>query len=146
MLKGLQSQAGGLLPDWGFGDGTADTGDRGQYGYEAVRSPWRVAVDVGWSGNADAKSYLAIMSQTIDAKGGLTAMANDDSFKDKRNSAFLGSLTLTGIGVDQAKLEGYFKEWMAYQDKLDDKWYYQATLRVLFLMTAGGFFPPTYAH
>jgi endo-1,4-beta-D-glucanase Y len=146
MLKGFQSQAGGLLPDWGFGDGSADTGDRGQYGYEAVRSPWRVAVDVGWSGNADAKSYLALMSQTVDAKGGLTALANDDSFKDKRNSAFLGSLTLTGMGVDQAKLEGYFKEWMAYQAKLDDKWYYQATLRVLFLMTAGGFFPPTYAH
>lgn len=144
MLKGMQDQVGGLLPDWGFGDGRAETGDRGQYGYEAVRSPWRVAVDLGWSGNADAKSYLQRMSQTIDASGGLTAMADGDSFKDKRNSAFLGSLSLSGMGVDQSKLDGYVKEWLAYQDKLDDEWYYQATLRVLFLMTVGGFFPSSF--
>ena len=71
------------------------------------------------------------------------AMADDESFEDKRNSAFLGSLSLTGVGVSQAKFDGYVAEWKAYEE-LDDQWYYQASLRVLFLMVAGGFFPLTY--
>jgi endo-1,4-beta-D-glucanase Y len=140
MLRGMQDQVGGLLPDWGFGDGRAEGGDRGQYGYEAVRAPWRISLDLGWSGSDEARAVLTRMSETIDARGGLTAMADDESFEDKRNSAFLGSLSLSGIGVSQEKFDGYVAEWMAYEE-LDDQWYYQASLRVLFLMAAGGFFP-----
>lgn len=143
MLRGMQDQVGGLLPDWGFGDGRAEGGDRGQYGYEAVRAPWRIALDLAWSGDEGPRSVLSRMSQTIDARGGLTAMADDESFEDKRNSAFLGSLSLTGVGVSQAKFDGYVAEWKAYKE-LDDQWYYQASLRVLFLMVAGGFFPVSY--
>ena len=43
----------------------------------------------------------------------------------------------------QAKFDGYVSEWRAYEG-LDDQWYYQATLRVLFLMTAGGYLPAEY--
>jgi endo-1,4-beta-D-glucanase Y len=143
MLSGMQDQVGGLLPDWGFGDGRAEGGDRGQYGYEAVRAPWRIALDLAWSGDEAPRAVLTRMSQTIDARGGLTAMADDESFEDKRNSAFLGSLSLTGVGVSQAKFDGYVAEWKAYEE-LDDQWYYQASLRVLFLMVAGGFFPVSY--
>jgi len=143
MLNGMQDQVDGLLPDWGFGDGRAEGGDRGQYGYEAVRSPWRIALDLAWSGNADARGFLQRMSQTVDSKGGITAMADDESFEDKRNSAFLGSLSLSGVSVSQAKFDAYVSEWRAYED-LDDQWYYQATLRVLFLMTAGGYLPAEY--
>jgi endo-1,4-beta-D-glucanase Y len=143
MLRGMQDQVGGLLPDWGFGDGRAEGGDRGQYGYEAVRAPWRIALDLGWSGSDQPRALLTRMSQTIDARGGLTAMADDESFEDKRNSAFLGSLSLSGVGVSQEKFDGYVAEWMVYEE-LDDRWYYQASLRVLFLMVAGGFFPVSY--
>jgi hypothetical protein len=143
MLRGMQQAKDGLVPDWGFGDGRSENGDRGEFGYEAVRNPWRVAIDYAWSGNADAKGFLQRMSQTVDARGGITAMADADDFEDKRNSAFLGSLSLSGSAVDAQKLETYVREWQAYDD-LDDQWYYQATLRVLFLMTAGGFFPSSY--
>lgn len=143
MLKGMQQAKDGLIPDWGFGDGRSEDGDRGQFGYEAVRNPWRVALDYGWSGNADAKSFLQRMSQAVDAKGGIKAMADADDFEDKRNSAFLGSLSLSGSAVDANKLDTYVAEWQAYDD-LDDRWYYQATLRVLFLMAAGGYFPASY--
>lgn len=143
MLAGMQEQTAGLLPDWGFGDGRAEGGDRGQFGYEAVRAPWRIALDLAWSGSNEPRAFLSRMSQTIDARGGLTAMADDESFADKRNSAFLGSLSLSGVAVSQQKFEGYVAEWEAY-DTLDDQWYYQASLRVLFLMTAGGFLPAAY--
>jgi endo-1,4-beta-D-glucanase Y len=143
MLRGMQDDNDGLIPDWGFGDGRSEGGDRGQFGYEAVRNPWRVALDFAWSGNADARGFLQRMSQTVDARGGIAAMADADSFEDKRNSAFLGSLSLSGLAVSEQKLQSYVQEWQAY-DELDDQWYYQATLRVLFLMTAGGFFPSSY--
>jgi hypothetical protein len=100
-------------------------------------------MDLGWSGSDQARSVLARISQTVDSRGGIAAMADDQSFQSKRNSAFLGSLSLSGAGVDQAKLDGYVAEWLAYE-KLDDQWYYQATLRALFLMTVGGFFPASY--
>jgi endo-1,4-beta-D-glucanase Y len=142
MMRSMQDEVGGLLPDWGY-DGRADDGDRGQYGYEAVRAPWRIALDLAWSNNPDPRSFLQRMSQTVDARGGITAMADDESFADKRNSAFLGSLSLSGLAVSQAKFDAYVAEWEAYE-ALDDQWYYQASLRVLFLITAGGFFPLTY--
>jgi endo-1,4-beta-D-glucanase Y len=143
LLRGMQQVKDGLIPDWGFGDGRSENGDRGQFGYEAVRNPWRVAIDYAWSGNADAQGFLRRMSQTVDSRGGIAAMADADDFEDKRNSAFLGSLSLSGSAVDAQKLDSYVREWQAY-DGLDDRWYYQATLRVLFLMTAGGFFPASY--
>jgi endo-1,4-beta-D-glucanase Y len=145
MLSGMQQQVGGLLPDWGFGDGRAepDPEGRGQYGYEAVRAPWRIALDLAWSNAAEPRALLTRMSETIDTRGGLTALADDASFEDKRNSAFLGSLSLSGAGVSQEKLDGYVAEWLAYED-VDDSWYYQATLRVLYLMAAGGYFPASY--
>lgn len=143
MLRGMQEQVGGLLPDWGFGDGRAEGDERGQYGYEAVRAPWRIALDLAWSGSDEPRDVLATMSETIDARGGLTAMADDESFEDKRNSAFLGSLSLSGVAVSQEKFDGYVAEWKSYPE-LDDQWYYQASLRVLFLMVAGGYFPVTY--
>jgi endo-1,4-beta-D-glucanase Y len=139
MLFGMQEEVGGLLPDWGSGDGRVEAGSE-QYGYEAVRAPWRIVTDLGWSNSEDARSFLQRMSQTIDSRGGIAAMADDASFEDKRNSAFLGSLSLSGASVDQAKFDSYVAEWQAYED-VDDSWYYQATLKVLFLMTAGGYFP-----
>jgi endo-1,4-beta-D-glucanase Y len=145
MLRGMQEQVGGLLPDWGFGDGRAepDPNGRGQYGYEAVRAPWRIALDLAWSNDAEPRALLTRMSETIDASGGLAALADTDSFEDKRNSAFLGSLSLSGTGVSQEKFDGYVSEWLSYED-VDDSWYYQATLRVLYLMVAGGYFPVSY--
>jgi endoglucanase len=143
MLAGMQDQAGGLLPDWGFGDGRAESGDRGQYGYEAVRAPWRIALDLAWSGSNEPRAFLKRMSETIDARGGIAAMADDESFEDKRNSAFLGSLSLSAVAVDDTKFDAYVREWETYEE-LDDQWYYQASLRVLFLMTAGGYFPVSF--
>jgi endoglucanase len=143
MLAGMQDQAGGLLPDWGSGDGRAEGGDSGQYGYEAVRAPWRIALDLAWSGSNEPRAFLKRMSETIDARGGIASMADQETFEDKRNSAFLGSLSLSAVAVDETKFDAYVREWETYEE-LDDQWYYQASLRVLFLMTAGGYFPVSF--
>jgi endo-1,4-beta-D-glucanase Y len=142
LLRNLQGQRDGLIPDWSRGDGSLFNDGREQFGYEAVRGPWRVAVDYVWSGNEDARTFLQGMATHVDAKGGLAQLADGDDFEDKRNSAFLGTLSLPGIVTTQEKLDQYVADWEAY-DK-DDVWYYQATLRLLALLLAGGYFPAEY--
>ena len=51
--------------------------------------------------------------------------------------------SLSAVAVDEVKLDAYVREWETYEE-LDDQWYYQASLRVLFLMTAGGYFPVSF--
>jgi endo-1,4-beta-D-glucanase Y len=137
-----QSQLDGLIPDWAGSDGNLFRDGREQFGYEAVRGPWRVAVDYAWSGNPDARAFLEAMAGNVDRAGGLADLADTESFADKRNSAFLGTLSLPGIVTNQQKLDSYVSDWETYEK--DDVWYYQATLRLLALLVAGGFFPAEY--
>ena len=46
----------GLVPDWCTTSGGAARGSR--YGYDAARTPWRIAQDACWYNAARAKSYL----------------------------------------------------------------------------------------
>jgi len=142
LLRGYQGQLDGLIPDWARADGSLITDDRQVFGYEAVRGPWRVAIDYAWSGNQDAREFLEAMSAHVDAQGGVAALADREDFDDKRNSAFLGTLSLPGIVTAQAHLDEYVRQWESYEK--DDVWYYQATLRLLALLVAGGFFPAEY--
>lgn len=142
LLRSYQQQLDGLIPDWARPDGSLITDGRQVFGYEAVRGPWRVAIDYAWSGNPDARAFLEAMSTHVDSRGGLSALADGEDFEDKRNSAFLGTLSLPGIVTSREHLDAYVREWEAYEK--DDVWYYQATLRLLALLVAGGFFPADY--
>ena len=57
------------------------------------------------------------------------------------NSAFRGSLALSGMATTQTKSDAYVSEWLA--SATEDGPYFQATLRVLFLQLAAGSFPST---
>ncbi|MET0411426.1 MAG: glycosyl hydrolase family 8 [Polyangiaceae bacterium] len=142
LLDNYQGQRDGLIPDWARPDGSLFNDGREVFGYEAVRGPWRVAVDYVWSGNEDARAFLQGMAAHVDTKGGLAQLADADDFEDKRNSAFLGTLSLPGIVTTQAAFDQYVADWEAYEK--DDVWYYQATLRLLSLLLAGGYFPVEY--
>lgn len=142
LLDNLQNQRDGLIPDWSRGDGSLFLDGREQFGYEAVRGPWRVAVDYVWSGSDQARTFLQRMSDHVERQGGLTALAESEDFEDKRNSAFLGTLSLPGIVTTQETIDTYVHEWEAFEK--DDVWYYQATLRLLSLLLAGGYFPVDY--
>jgi endoglucanase len=142
LLRSYQEQLDGLIPDWARPDGSLITDGRQVFGYEAVRGPWRVAIDYAWSGDADARAFLEAMNAHVDGQGGIAALADGEDYQDKRNSAFLGTLSLPGIVKSPEQLDDYVREWEAYEK--DDVWYYQATLRLLALLVAGGFFPADY--
>lgn len=66
-----RSSSAGLVPDWvtvADADGTvgaptaAESSYTTDYGYEAFRTPWRLALDYSWNKSADAKATLAKMS------------------------------------------------------------------------------------
>ncbi|HEU5075641.1 MAG TPA: glycosyl hydrolase family 8 [Polyangiaceae bacterium] len=58
LLSTLQGKMGGLVPDWSDADGNPQTGDRGQYGPDASRTPWRIASDYVWNAEPRAVSFL----------------------------------------------------------------------------------------
>jgi hypothetical protein len=135
LLAGYQSQMAGLVPDWAKADGTLYSG--AGYGYDACRTPWRVAVDYAWTCAPAAKTSLSSIGGYVDGQGGIASVPFD------KNSAFLGAFALSGMGVSQSKLDASVSAWLG--TKMDDTPYYQGTLRVLYLYAAAGQFPSTVA-
>ena len=126
-----QARMNNLVPDWSNADGS-DNGS--QYWYDACRTPWRVAVDYAWSGDSRAKTFMQNVSSWVDANGGLPKAAQ------QQNSAFLGAFALASA-YEQGKLDSSVGSWL--QADGDDAPYYQATLRVLYLLVAAGKFSST---
>ena len=123
-----------LVPDWDnhpYGD---EAGLENYY-YDACRTPWRVAVDYAWAGEMRSATFLQNVASWVDQNGGIPGPGGTDN-----NSAFNGAFALTGV-TDQAKLDGYVSQWLTAEG--DDVPYFQATLRVLYLLVAGGRFPST---
>jgi endoglucanase len=126
-----QARMANLVPDWSGPDGS-DNGSG--YSNDACRTPWRVAVDYGWSGDTRAKTFMENICTWVDANGGLPQAAQI------QNSAFIGAFALAGA-YEQGKFDGYMSGWLSA--KLDDTQYYQGTLRVLYLLVAAGKFSST---
>jgi endo-1,4-beta-D-glucanase Y len=131
LLAQYQDKMNGLVSEWGYYDGRTE----GDYGYNACRTPWRIAMDYMWYCTPEAKTFLQKVSSFIDGKGGVTSTGYPAG-ESTTNSAFMGAFVDSGIVVSQAKIDGYVKDWMGAT--LADTPYYQATLRRLYLMVAGG--------
>ena len=132
LYASYQARMGNLVPDWSRPDGSDFEGS--SYWYDACRTPWRVAVDYAWTGDTRAKTFMQNLSTWVDAHGGLPQAAQ------QQNSAFVGALALAA-GSDQAKFETYMNGWLGAN--LDDGPYYQASLRLLYLLVAAGKFSST---
>jgi len=128
LLAQYQKAMNGLVPEWGFSDGSAESSS---YDYNACRTPWRVAMDYMWYCTPEAKTSLELFSKFVDGKGGVTKTGYAN------NSAFIGAFANSGVGISQSKIDTYVKDWMGNTSG-DDTPYFQATLRRLYLLVAGG--------
>jgi endo-1,4-beta-D-glucanase Y len=133
MLAGYQAKMNGLVPE------TADLsgnpyGSPPSYGYNACRTPWRVAVDYLWNCTPAAKTFLDNVSTYVSSQGGVGSVPFD------KNSAFLGAFALSGMAVSQTTLDTYVSSWISTPK--NDTPYFQGTLYVLYLETAAGQFLP----
>jgi len=138
LLASYQKDMAGKWPDWG----TADGKQAGGWSYDACRVPWRVATDYAWTAAAEAKPLL----DTFRTQG----MANKLPFDatDQHNSAFVGAMALSAVSADQAKMDAFCTDWLSRtfgysSGQLDDTPYFQATLRMVYMLLAAGAFQST---
>jgi endo-1,4-beta-D-glucanase Y len=127
----MQARMEGLVPDWSDYDGSDWYGSG--YSYDACRTPWRVATDYAWSGEARALTFMQNVVAWVDSKGGLPGAAQ------QQNSAFIGAFALAA-SYDKAKFDAYVSAWLGAT--VDDQPYFQGTLRLLYLLVATGKFSP----
>jgi endo-1,4-beta-D-glucanase Y len=59
----------GLVPDWMTPEGGPVPGRSHIYGYDAIRTPWRIALDAAWYGDQRAITYLTKVNDFVKSKG-----------------------------------------------------------------------------
>lgn len=127
-----QARLSNLVPDWSKFDGSDWYG--AGYAYDACRTPFRVAVDYDWSGDARAQTFMTNISSWVDGHGGLPSAAQ------QQNSAFIGAFALASA-YDPSKFNSDMAAWLGAT--MDDTPYFQGTLRVVYLLVAAGRFSST---
>jgi len=151
----------GLVPAWcsnscGSRGGGSYT-DNDKYQYDSHRTPWRMALDVCWNGNADAKDYVTKVTSTFMSKAGtagLGALADiyDGSGMATANSK-PNSMSLIGTAAagamaaaNQAFVDRGYQfvlDGAYYADptsKAESYTYYNATVGLLTALTLTGNF------
>jgi endo-1,4-beta-D-glucanase Y len=96
----------GLVPDWCNAQGGATRSSR--YYYDATRTPWRIATDACWNGDASAKAWLTKVGAFF-AKTGVVNIKDgynlDGTPTGQSNAlAFVGPAGTSGMASSQAQL------------------------------------------
>jgi endo-1,4-beta-D-glucanase Y len=104
ILAMVQNTTNGLVPDWSAGPATNTS-----YGYDATRTPYRVALDACWSNDPRAKAFsekiggffagigAANIVDGYSVSSGMATSAN-------KNSAFVGPAGAAGMASNQPQL------------------------------------------
>jgi endo-1,4-beta-D-glucanase Y len=132
LLAALQASKNGLVSDWSDGSGVAATGDEGEYGPDASRTPWRVATDYAWFNETRAITFLNNAATYVDENGGLAR-----TFEP--NSAYRGGLAMSALPAASAKAQEYTDAWLT--TSVDDDTYFPGTLRPLYMLLMAHRFP-----
>ena len=149
-----KSQRAGLWPNWSNWNGTpavrGNDASSPDYGWDACRTPWRVAWDYLWYGTESSKSMMdktvAMMkAQNImedpSKAGYYSNLAADDYdalvYKNSGGqSAFVGGYACALMG--DATLLGNLDIYYERLKKNTESPYYSPTLQVLYLLVASG--------
>lgn len=149
------SQRNGLWPNWSNWDGTP--ADRGSYdktsmefGWDACRTPWRVAWDYLWFGSESSKNMLQNTFEMMETKNILENTAKAGAYKNLTgetyedlvyagnggSAAFSGSFACA-LATDPTKqiyLDIYHKDLL---ELIEDP-YYSPTLQIIYLIITSG--------
>jgi len=150
MIKKNQNGTTGFNSDWCNSNANPiahNSGNTTQMGYDAVRTPWRIALDYLWYGTADAKTALdkmyAFVSSAAFSEGSIEyayALPNLDGSANSgyTNSVYTGAYTMSGVANTAAK------DWVnTGTNKLattSGETYYNQSWRLLYLLTLTGAF------
>ena len=137
----------GLVTNWSDQNGVENgcNGPANQYGYDACRNPWRMAVDVAWYGDAWAQTICSNIAKECQAAGAanvtgvvgpagpITGGTHDATFVSTFMAGCIGSTT-----TYQATINSMYTETVNTTDT--PPLYFGNTLRTLALFLATGNF------
>lgn len=104
-----------------------------KFWWDSCRVPWRVSLDYAWHQDLRAKQFLDTLESFVGS--------DPTAISDQKNSAFTGAAVLSALSNDDpARMQELCNAWAAPSTTLDDSPYFQKTLRLLYLMVAGGKF------
>lgn len=147
LIKKNQNSSTGLMSDWCSSNGNSEDvngSGTGKLGYDAVRTPWRVAIDYLWFGTAAAKQIEApintwIKGLTSGYPGRIRAEYKQDgstSVTNWTNALYTGALTIPGM-TDDASATWVQSSLNALMSSSGDT-YYNASWKILFQLTMTG--------
>ena len=135
----------GLVSNWASSAGIANTCNGPlEYGYDACRHPWRMATDVLWYNDANAKDMLAkttawLKGYSTTCRGPVPQNATSPN-AGSHNALFTSTWAVATMGGgNQALLNEFYTESV----KITDAGYFGSTIRTLMLfMLSGNFWKP----
>lgn len=144
LIKKVANSSTGLPPDWCSQDGNTQ---EGEFGYDAVRTPWRMAWAYSWYGHKDASDICAKMALWI------RSSTNNDPAAIKAGYARSGSAqanfsnsTYTGCLSSACMVssdnQDYVNKGFTATKSVDAAGYYNKTLQVITMLTLSGNLTP----
>ena len=149
----VNNAAGGLVSDWSTASGSYSSSAGGyanggkNYSYDAARTPWRIAVDYVWYGNASAKAYSKKSSDFVRVNLGGSQNVKDgysqngSAVSNYHNSTFVGAFASAAMGGEnQSHLDNSYSDLKGINDAGS---YFNQTLKTLYLfLLTGNFYLP----
>ena len=150
LMKKARNTTTGLIPNWCSEQGTPSThGERGQFTYDAIRIPWRLAWAYCWYGHEDAKTICSDMASWITAKtSGDPAKICDKYNLDGSSVTCYNNGTCVGCFASAGMVDAQHQTWLnAAYKRLQDtlvavkEVYFSQSLKLLNLLLMSGNMP-----
>jgi len=129
----------GLVPDWQSVDGRAGAGSRsGSYGFDAIRAPFKQALDYLWNGTEPARAWCEKISSWAYGVGVSNLVdgyqLNGSPAGRNHNLAVVGSLAVCASANSQEVVDAFVAE----SARLRDDFWYSGYLGNLYLLAMSG--------
>ncbi|MCL2101283.1 MAG: glycosyl hydrolase family 8, partial [Fibromonadales bacterium] len=141
LLRNNQHNTTGLWSDWCTAAGVQT---RGEFSYDAIRTPWRLAWANAWYGHADAKTMLGNLDSRWLHDKAATAIRDGINYSTGAmsgwsNSSFVGPLmnALSYTSSNQAKMDTYWTRLMSFNNEP----YYSQALQIMTGLLGSGNMP-----
>jgi len=137
-ILGQVTGTDGLVPDKSNASGVI----MGNYGYDACRTPWRIALDYCFNNEPRAKAYLMKIGAFFNGVGaanigdGYSTTGSQTS--GNKNMAFIGPAGVSGMAGFQSLLDGAFN--YGATNNGNDTTYFPQSLRVVSMFMMSGNF------
>lgn len=140
LLTACRNSNTGLVPDWCSEQGSPI----GDYGYDATRTPWRIAIAYVWFGHSGAKDVAGKMAQWIKTSTGGDPAEIVDGYTltgsktgEHNNPIFLAPFTCAGM-VDAAHEQWLTDAYARLRTFTGDDNYYNESIQLLSMLLITG--------